>query len=236
MRFRSFVLGIAATFLCFAFSWAQDDNPVERVFYNAKIFTAEPLHPFAEAIAIRGDKIMAVGSRAEVTRAVGSNAESIALRGRSLLPGLIDSHIHAIYGGLKLNSADVGDKVQSLADLAAFAAEAKRSGKGMRGDVLMISGIPLSFWSKTDELNAQFGSGAYDNLPVFLWGSDGHTGWANNALRLRAGLTKDFISHLPEPDRKDYGLAADLEPNGRGAATLPTRTSFSRPLCGALPQ
>jgi predicted amidohydrolase YtcJ len=216
MRLRCIALGTAGAFLCFASSLAQGNSATERILYNAKIFTAEPHHPFAEAIAIHGDKIVAVGSRAEVMHAVKNTAESIDLHGKCLLPGLIDSHIHAIYGGLKLNSADVGDKVQSVTELVVFASEAMRNGRGMRGDVLMISGIPLTIWSRTDELNAQLSGGAYENLPVFLWGSDGHTGWANRALRLRAGLTRDFISHLSEADRKNYGLAADLEPNGFG--------------------
>jgi predicted amidohydrolase YtcJ len=215
MRLRNFIFGIAGALVCLVpGSWAQGNSPVERIFYNAKIFTAEQEHPYAEAVAIRGDKIVAVGSRREVASTVGAGAETIDLHGKTMLPGLIDSHIHAIDGGVSLNSADVSDKVLSVAELAGFAGEAKKSGKGMRGDILLISGIPLIIWSKTDELNAQFNTGAYEKQPVFLQGSDGHTGWANRALRMRAGVTKDFISHLSESERKYYGLAADLEPNG----------------------
>ena len=78
----------------------------ERVFYNGKIFTAESDYPYAEAVAIRGDKIVAVGNRAEVSKAVSSSAESIDLKGNFLAPGLIDSHCHAVDGGLSLISAD----------------------------------------------------------------------------------------------------------------------------------
>jgi predicted amidohydrolase YtcJ len=215
MRLHNFILGIAGALICFAsVSWAQGNSSVERVFYNGKIFTGEPEHPYAAAVAIRGDKIVAVGSLGEVTTTVGKDAESFDLHGNTLLPGLIDSHIHAIYGGVSLNSADVSDTVQSVAELVAFAGEAKKNGKGMRGDILLISGIPLPIWSRTDELNAQFSAGAYEKQPVFLQGSDGHTGWANRALRLRAGVTKDFISHLSEGERKYYGLGPNLEPNG----------------------
>ena len=215
MRLRNLVLGIVGALSCFASAaWAQGNNPVDRVFYNGKIFTAEPEHPYAEAVGIRGDKIVAVGSRAEVTAAASKDAELIDLHGKALLPGLVDSHIHTIYGGVSLNSADVSDKVQSVAELVTFAGEAKKNGKGMRGDILLISGIPLPIWSKTDELNAQFSAGAYEKQPVFLQGSDGHTGWANRALRLRAGVTKDFISRLSEDERKYYGVGPALEPNG----------------------
>src|SRR2546430_13744128 len=88
---------------------------VERVFCNAKIFTAEPDHPYAEAVAIRNGKIVAVGSCAEVKKAAGKDAEFADLHGQSLLPGFIDSHSHFVPGGLSLISADVGDKGHSMA-------------------------------------------------------------------------------------------------------------------------
>jgi predicted amidohydrolase YtcJ len=237
MRFCGFVICVAA-FSCTALTAsAQTDNPAERIYYNAKIFTAEPEHPFAEAVAIRGDKIIAVGSRFDATKAVGRDAESVDLHGKRMLPGLIDSHVHPILGGFILNSPDAGDdKVRSVADLAAVVSEAVKSGRGMQGDILMISRIPLPIWSETDELNQQFSTVAFENLPIFLWGADGHTGWANRALRLRAGLTKDFISHLSEDERTYYGVTPDLEPNGLGVdaglgkivAPLPHQTREER--------
>ena len=193
---------------------ALADEASDRVFYNARIFTGEPEHPYAEAVAIRGDKIVAVGSRADVAKAAGTRAESVDLHGKWLLPGLIDSHSHTIYGGLTLISADVTDKVSTIPELVAFVADAKKSEKGMRGDVLSVSGLPLAFWSKTDELNASFNSGDYAKQPVYLAGMDGHTGWGNRTLLRHAEITKDFISHLSETDRKYYGTESNLEPNG----------------------
>ena len=193
---------------------AEADDASERVFYNARIFTAETEHPYAEAVAIRGDKIVAVGSRADVEKKVGKQAERIDLHGQWLLPGFIDSHTHSVQGGLSLISADVGDKVQTIEELVAFVADARKSGKGMRGNVLSVSGMPLAFWSKTEELNARFSTGEYAELPVYLSGSDYHTGWANRALLGRAGITKDFVQHLSANDRQYYGVNSKLEPNG----------------------
>lgn len=196
------------------YRWAGENSPKERVFYNAKIFTAEPEHPYAEAVALRGDKIVAVGSRVEVAKTVGKKAESTDLQGKTLIPGLIDSHIHALHGGLMLAGADVGDRVNSINELAAFVAEAVKSRKGMRGDILMITGIPLAVWSKIEELNSKFNSGAYADIPVLLRGMDGHTAWANRNLLQRAGITKEFVRKLPEGDRAYYGFGAGTEPNG----------------------
>ena len=53
----------------------------ERVLYNGKIFTADPDHPYAEAVAISGDKIVAVGNRAKVSKVVSAGAKSIDLKG-----------------------------------------------------------------------------------------------------------------------------------------------------------
>jgi len=186
----------------------------ERIYFNAKIFTAEPQNPYAEAIAIRGDRIVAVGTYTEVAKCVKANAERVDLDGKSLFPGFIDSHMHAIQGGIHLISADASDKVQSLESLVAFVKEARTSGVGMRGGILEILGLPLEFWSHTDELNTKFSAGEYENQPVFLHGMDGHTGWANRALLNRAGITRDFLKNLSEDQRSYYGVGKDFEPNG----------------------
>ncbi len=209
----SFLVTLAV--FCFAsVSWAQGADKTDRVLFNAKVFTGVPDHPYAEAVALRGDKIVAVGSLAEVLPAINKNATRVDLQGSFLLPGLIDSHAHPIEGGLALISADVDNQMPSMDALVAFAAAAKKSGKGMRGDVLSISGMPLVYWSKTDELNARLSSGAYADVPVFLGGMDGHTGWANRALLRRAGVTKDFLSRLSPSERAYYGVDPTGEPNG----------------------
>lgn len=186
----------------------------ERVFYNAKVFTAEPEHPYAEAVAIRGDKIVAVGTRAEAERAVGSGAEKVDLKGHLLVPGLIDSHCHAIDGGMALISADTGDKMTTVDQLAAFVAESKKNGRGMRGDVLDVSGLPLVFWSKNSELNTRFNAPPYADQPLLLEGMDGHTAWANQALLKRAGIDRKWIEGLDPVARGYYGFSSNFEPNG----------------------
>ena len=214
-QFRtSFCLALLSALFFASAARPDGNNASEHVFYNGKIFTAGPEHPYAEAVAIRGDRIIAVGSYADVRQTVGKDAESVDLKGKTLLPGLIDSHAHPIDGGLSLTGADVGDQTKSMDQLADFVAAAQKNRIGMRGGILYVTGLPLAFWSKTDELNARFNSGVYAQQPVFLAGMDGHTGWANRALLLKSGVTKEFISHLSDLERSYYGVGRDSEPNG----------------------
>jgi predicted amidohydrolase YtcJ len=193
--------------------WAQESSG-ERILFHGKVFTGDAENPYAEAVAIRGDKIIAVGSFAEVAKSSSDKAERIDLEGKSLFPGFIDSHSHSIDGGLSLISADASEKVQSLNDLPSFVEDAKRTGRGMRGDVLEILGLPLEFWSHCDTLNAEFSKGAYEKQSVLLRGMDGHTAWANHALLQRAGITADFVKKLSAGERSYYGVDQELQPNG----------------------
>ncbi len=194
-------------------AWGQESSG-ERVFFHAQVFTGNPQNPYAEAVAIRGDRIVAVGSLAEVMKSASAQAERVDLEGKSLFPGFIDSHSHSIDGGLGLIGADASEKVQMLDQLAPFVDEAKKTGKGMRGDILEILGLPLEFWSHTDVLNAEFSTGAYEKQSVILRGMDGHTSWANHALLMRAGITAEFLKTLSADEGSYYGVDNDGQPNG----------------------
>ena len=190
------------------------ENAGEKIFINGKVFTGDPQSPYAEAVAIRGDKFIAVGNLAEVSKVVSASAEQVDLRGKSLFPGFIDAHIHAIPGGINLMSEDVSNKVHSVNDLVPFVKDAKKSGKGMRGDILEVVGVPLEVWSHTDELNARFSAGPYENQAVLLRGMDGHTAWANRALLKHSGISRDYLQKLSDTERGYYGANENFDPNG----------------------
>ena len=193
---------------------AQDSGSQEKIFFNAKVFTGNQDDPYAEAVAIRGEQIVAVGNLPEVGKSVSAGAERVDLQGKSLFPGFIDSHSHSIDGGLNLISADASDKVEKLEQLPGFVAWAKTSGRGMRGDIVEVQGLPLEFWSHPDVLNKDFSSGAYAKQCVLLRGMDGHTAWANRALLERAGITAEFLKTLTPEQRGYYGIYKDGQPNG----------------------
>lgn len=186
----------------------------EEILFHANVFTADPENPYAAAVAIRGAEIIAVGSLPAVEKAASADAKRIDLEGKSLFPGFIDSHSHSIDGGLGLIAADASEKVFRLDQLAPFVAEAKTSGRGMRGDILEIQGMPLAFWSHTDVLNTEFSAGPYEKQALLLRGMDGHTAWANPALLQRAGITPEFLKSLSVQERSYYGYDKNMQPNG----------------------
>ena len=114
-RNRQALVGAATTALLTATeSFAM--RPKDLIIVNAKVTTLDRENPVAEAVAIRDGKFLSVGSEAEARAAAGSNAEIIDAGGRRLIPGLIDSHIHVIRGGLNYNMELRWEGVPTLAD------------------------------------------------------------------------------------------------------------------------
>ena len=184
------------------------------VFYDGQVFTAERDRPYAEALAIRGDRILAVGVFADVERAAGPRARRVDLKGRFLMPGMIDAHAHPVTGGLTLIQANFPEAGGNVAGLARYARQELRKGESRQGEVLVINGLDLGYWTHTIELEAALSQGEFAATPVVLWGSDGHTAWANRPARARAGITAEFIRSLDPNARRFYGVDAALNPNG----------------------
>ncbi|WAL83753.1 amidohydrolase [Pandoraea sp. XJJ-1] len=88
----------------------------DLILINGKFATLDRANPQADAVALTGGKFTAVGTRDDVMRLAGSGTEVIDLRGRRVIPGLIDSHMHIIRGGLNYNMELRWDGVRSLAD------------------------------------------------------------------------------------------------------------------------
>ena len=94
-------------------------NPVrvpELILTNAKVTTLDRTNPEAEAVAIHDGKFLAVGRRDEILPLAGPATRVVDLQGRRVIPGLIDSHMHIIRGGLNYNMELRWDGVRSLAE------------------------------------------------------------------------------------------------------------------------
>lgn len=210
---RTYLALICVVATARAASAVTDDTAASTLFYDAQVFTAEYEHPYAEAVAIRGDRIIAVGALGDVERIAGATARKVDLHGKFLMPGMIDAHVHPIIGGITLIQAKFSDAAP-VADLVQFVAEQMEKRESMRGDVLTINDIDLSYWSHAAEIDAGLSHGTFAKQPIVLVGNDGHTAWANRAARSRAGITQQFIRSLSAGDRQHYGFDAAFNPNG----------------------
>ena len=73
----------------------QREPPPSHIFHNGKIVTVDPQFRIVEAMAIRDGRILAIGTNADIVKLAGSGTEQVDLGGKTVLPGLIDSHVHA---------------------------------------------------------------------------------------------------------------------------------------------
>ncbi len=201
---------------CFvgAASAAAADSSVPTVFYDAQVFTAEYDHPYAEAVAVRGDRIIAVGALGDVMAAAGPAARKVDLKGKFLMPGMIDAHAHPIAGGVTLIQANFPDTNDSIPALVQFVADLMKTKKSRLGDVLVVNGIDIGYWSHAAEIDAALSNGAFAKQPIVLFGSDGHTAWANRPARSRAGITQKYLRSLKPDERRHFGSDAAFNPNG----------------------
>ena len=164
---RSAVAALCAVAIASANVAAQQPEPADLVVHNAKILTLSDASPEAQALAVRGEKFVLVGSDDEVMRLRGDRTRVIDAGGRRVIPGLNDSHLHAVRGGRFYNLELRWDGVESLEHgLQMIRDQAKRTPKGQW--VRVIGGLtPSQFKERrmptVAELNA-----ASPETPVFV--------------------------------------------------------------------
>lgn len=152
----------------------------DLIIENVNVFTADETNPRAEAVAVRGDRILHVGSRPEVEELRGPGTRVLDGQGNTLLPGFIDSHFHLLWGSIELADAQLQDvrTPASLRDiLLAFAAENRTSAW------ILGNGIKYGIISTRQELDAIIA-----DRPVYIGSYDGHTAWANTRALEMAGI------------------------------------------------
>lgn len=163
------------------------DVPATLILYSGKIITVNPSNQVVQAIAIRDGKILAVGQNDEILRLKDSSTQLIDLHGRTVIPGIIDSHNHPTSFGMKLFRPDLSKPTTIAGIVDLMAAKVKES---KPGEWITSSGI----WndSKLDEKRNptrwDLDPVSPDN-PVFL--DRGHLGVVNTEALRVLGITND---------------------------------------------
>ncbi|MCK5821621.1 MAG: amidohydrolase, partial [Bacteroidales bacterium] len=159
----------------------------DLIIINSKIWTANPAQPFAEAMAIAGDTILAVGTTREILKYKNAHTEVLDKPGELVLPGFIDSHLHFLTGGFSLSSVQLKD----AATKEEFIKRIKKFAEKMNPDEWMLEG----FWDHENwggELPTRLWIDEFTkDIPVFVSRSDGHMALANTAALKAAGITRD---------------------------------------------
>ncbi len=164
------------------------------LYMNGNIYTMDAAQPRAQAMAIdsASGRILTVGDNDEVRRAGGEHTELVDLRGRTVLPGFIDAHIHLVDAAHRAHYIDAGactneDQVATLVRLRAMQTPGGRWILGGHWD--------KNLWPGQDFPTRASLNAAAPEHPVALWSKDGHVLWVNSLALQRADITVE----TPEP-------------------------------------
>ena len=154
---------------------------------NARVWTGDTRRPWADAVAVTGDRITAVGSSAEVRKLARPMTRVIDAQGKLLVPGFIDSHVHFVDGGFGLTSVQLRD--------------AKTREEFIRRIKEHAARLPAGAWMLEGNWDHQNWGGELPrrdwidsvtpNTPVFIQRLDGHMSLANSAALRAAGVTRE---------------------------------------------
>jgi predicted amidohydrolase YtcJ len=186
----------------------QSKPAADLIVRNAKVWTVDKDHPTAQAVAVLGDRIVAVGSNADVEAWHGARTRTIDASGKLLLPGFNDSHVHFVDGGLSLDSVQLNDATSATEFARRIGEQARKTPKGewvTSGDWDETKWTPPAMPTKEliDPLTP--------NTPVFLSRYDGHMALANSVTLRLAGIT------AKTPDPPGGLIVRDAEGNPNGA-------------------
>lgn len=189
---RLLILICVSTLILMGLSARSETLVPDTIIINATVHTMDPVRPAAEAIAILGNRIVAVGSTKELKKLAGPNTRTIDAQKRIVLPGFNDAHTHFLSGGFQLASVDLrnADTPQEFASrIRAFAAKLPK-GRWITGGDWDHERWPDAKLPTKDLIDS-FTS----DTPVFVSRLDGHMALANSVTLKLAGVTRQ----TPDP-------------------------------------
>jgi predicted amidohydrolase YtcJ len=176
----------------------------DRIFVNGKVWTADDAHPTAQAVAVSGDKIVAVGSSQEIRALAGPKTVTVDLGGRLMVPGFQDAHMH--WPGPSINSVKL-DGIETLEGFQKTLGDFAKSHPKLAwitGAGWVYSGFP------NQTVDKKYIDAVIADRPVYVLERDGHMGLANTKALQLAGITRD----TKDPPNGHIMRDANGEPTG----------------------
>ena len=185
--------------------WTQaTPQHADRIFVNGEIWTGDDAHPKAEALAVSGDKILAVGSTKEIRALAAPDTAVVDLKGRLLVPGFQDSHLH--FPGASVNSV----RLDGLETLDAFQKQLGEFAKS-HPHLTWITGGGWGYSVFPNlTVDKKYIDAVISDRPVYVSERDGHMGLANSKALQLARITSD----TPDPPNGHIMKDAKGEPTG----------------------
>lgn len=176
---------LAVVLMC-GLAAAQEHPAAETIITNANVWTVDRNHPRAEAIAILNQRIVAVGTSAEMDGWRGPQTRIIDAAGKLLLPGFNDAHVHFVSGGFQLDQVQLVDAKSREEFVKRVAAQAK---KAKKGDWILGGDWDEQNWSPPELPTHDWIDSVTPEHPVFINRHDGHESLANALAMKLAGIT-----------------------------------------------
>ena len=178
------VLGTGLTLL-FGFASAAVPVPADLVLLHGKIHTEDPSRSVVQALAVRGNTIVAAGTDQNIGAFIGPGTRKVDLGGRVVLPGIIDAHTHPAQSAQDLGKCSLDDKPLAPAEIKSRVAGCLKDQPGERTQWFEVTMVNPSRLTLTlVDLDSML-----PERPLLLEGSDGHTIWANSPALKLAGIT-----------------------------------------------
>ena len=170
-----------------AFGQSANAPVADTIIVRGKVYTGNTKQPWAQAVAVRGEKIVAVGGDTEIEQLRGMGTKVVDAGGRLVLPGFVDCHIHFLEGSISLGQVNL-EGARNPADIQRILREyaEKHPGDGW----ILGGGWNYAMFGKENLPDKKYLDELFPDRPVFLAGYDGHTSWANSKALALAGIDK----------------------------------------------
>ena len=206
-RLPALILALAGLAAALSPSMVLAQARADTILLGGKVWTGNASQPEAAAIALLDGKVAAVGSDAQIRRWAGPATQVIELRGRRVVPGFNDAHVHFFDGGQGLASVQLRDAAspEVFRDrIGAYAATLEKDRWVLNGN------WDHERWTPANLPTRQLIDAATPDHPVFVNRLDGHMALANSLVLKRAGITRD----TPDPPGGSIVRDASGEPTG----------------------